>query len=212
MDEQIIFWIGVGFWGLVISPFHEWAHLFIYRVLGVPASASLAITRIPKSFQGQFGPVQEALVALAGPSLHVLLGLLGAGLLLLGFSPKDFWGSLAVTAPLARLGNYLLVGLGISFRSGKRRLPSEPKEDEDLAAQALRLPSWGIRLVFGIVFGAIIASIWEWLPGIGWFRLASLAGVVSLYGLLARGVLTVDQRLFPQHHRLEDGTFKDERF
>jgi hypothetical protein len=206
MEQQLIFWISVGTWSLLLSPLHEWAHWLTYRSFGVPASASLAITRIPKGFRELLSPTQEAIVALAGPNLHVALGVIGLILLKLGFGPAGLWTALAVTAPLARLGNYLLTGLRISFRSGKRPLQSEPQQDEDLAAQKLHLPRWVIRLIFSLLFGAIITGTWERLPGMGWTRLVSLGGVLFLYGLLTRGVLALDQKLFPKHH--QDGFFK----
>ena len=205
-----LFWLGVGLWGLLMGPLHERAHQLAYRAFGVPASARLTITRIPKGFRGRLRPAQKAIVALAGPGSHAVLGWLGVRLWRMGGDWAGVWAALAVVAPLARLGNYLLRGLGISFRSGKRRASREWRDDEDLAAQALGTPARRIRLPFALLFGATIARAWEGIPGRRWARLTTLASVLLLYGLLARGVLALDQRLFPEHHARESAVFENE--
>jgi len=155
-------------------------------------------------------PTQKAVVALAGPGSHAVLGWLGVRLWRTGGEWAGVWAALAVVAPLARLGNYLLLGLGISFRSGERRASRSWRDDEDLAARALGIPARRIRLSLALLFGATIARAWEGIPGKSWRRLTGLAGVLLIYGLLTRGVLALDQRLFPAHHSRESEVFENE--
>lgn len=164
-------------WSLLVGPIalllHELGHWIVAVTAGFqPVLHAYAVSGVPETAPFGGNPAGVAAVALAGPTVTLLLTV--AGYRLWRRDPSCSWAlALAFAAPLRFLVNLLffigsaLVALGLVVRDN-------PAFDEFLAARALGIPAAALVAIGAVVLPLTWWSIFRRLDEDRWASILSL--------------------------------------